>query len=98
MANHSRLPVVTALLLVTGALAAADPATAFRGSEGYEAGARLLDAGQNQRAISLHRQQLNDDPLSIVAADGLLEASQRLCSLEAGLAWLDSNSFDSSYR
>jgi CHAT domain-containing protein/tetratricopeptide (TPR) repeat protein len=89
---------VTALLLVTGALAAADPTPVLRGGEVYEAGARLLDAGQNPRAISLFRQRLNDDPLSIVAADGLLEASQRLCSLEAGLAWLDSIGFTSDQK
>jgi len=96
LAKQSRLPVVTAVLLVTGALAAAESTPAIRGGEGYEAGARWLDAGQNQRAISLFQQQLNDDPLSIVAADGLLEASQRLCSLEAGLAWLDSIGFTST--
>ncbi|MGD8414371.1 MAG: CHAT domain-containing tetratricopeptide repeat protein, partial [Candidatus Latescibacterota bacterium] len=96
MANHDKLSIVAVILLFAGGFAAMRSAPGTPAGGAFAPGARLLDGGRNQEAIDFYHNELTKNPLNIVAADGLAEASQRLCSLETGLAWLDSVSGSST--
>jgi CHAT domain-containing protein len=88
LAIRVSLAVPPVLLLVVAAACRAAPAPSSRAVEAYERTSRLLDSGQNERVISLLQNKLKENPYSITAADGLLEAKDRRCAYDAGLDWL----------